>query len=184
MTHRAIEDWMGVSVETLKDVMPHSPRAICVGLNPAPTSVAAGHYYQGRSGQRFLDRLQGTGLLPTEIMEWADDELFRRDIGLTDLVKRPTRAAVDVRSEELVHGRALLLEKLRARQPALVIFTFKAAAEAMFGKFPGNGFQPELQLGTTGVFVMPGPYEARKKADATLAKLRDFDEERWSDLPL
>jgi len=182
MTHREIEDWMGVSVETLEDLMPDSPRALCVGINPAPTSVAVGHYYQGRLGQQFLGRLKVVGLLPRAIREWADDELFRRHIGLTDLVKRPTPAADDVRSEELVHGRALLLDKLQTRQPALVIFTFKAAAEAMFGKFPGNGFQPELQLGTTGVFVMPGPYEARATADATLAALGNFAEERWSDL--
>ncbi len=181
MDHRLIDDWMGDRFETLADLMPGSPRAICVGLNPAPISVAAGHYYQGRSGQRFLGRLQLAGLLPTIRQEWADDELMRRDIGLTDLVKRPTSAAVDVRNDELVYGRALLLEKLRLHKPALVIFTYKAVAEAVFGKFPGNGFQPRLQL-ETEVFVMPGPYEARDKAAATLGDLKDYAAERWPEL--
>ena len=46
MSHRIVADWMGTTVETLADLMPASPRAVIVGVNPAPSSVAAGHYYQ------------------------------------------------------------------------------------------------------------------------------------------
>ena len=53
MSHRVIEEWRGVEVETLEDLLRPGLRAVCVGINPAPVSVAAGHYYQGRLGQAF-----------------------------------------------------------------------------------------------------------------------------------
>jgi G:T/U-mismatch repair DNA glycosylase len=35
---------MGVEVETLEDLFAEGLRAVCVGINPAPVSVATGHY--------------------------------------------------------------------------------------------------------------------------------------------
>lgn len=53
-------------------------------------SVAAGHYYQGRLGQRFYSRLRAAGLLPEQDKGFADDAAFAADIGFTDIIKRPT----------------------------------------------------------------------------------------------
>jgi len=44
-------------VETL-DLLRPSLRAVCVGINPAPKSVAAGHYYQ-----RLFGKFAGCGRL-------------------------------------------------------------------------------------------------------------------------
>ena len=55
-------EWMGEPVLTLAALWPEQPRAMIVGLNPAPASVEVGHYYQGRSGQRQLLRLADAGL--------------------------------------------------------------------------------------------------------------------------
>ena len=41
---------MGGRVVTLKDLLRPGLRGVCIGTNPAPTSVAAGHYYQGKLG--------------------------------------------------------------------------------------------------------------------------------------
>ena len=40
---------MGNQVQTLADLFRHGLRAVVVGINPSPVSVAAGHYYQGSS---------------------------------------------------------------------------------------------------------------------------------------
>lgn len=45
MTHRVVGDWMDKRVETLEDLLRPGLRAVCVGINPAPVSVAAGHYF-------------------------------------------------------------------------------------------------------------------------------------------
>lgn len=56
VSHRVIEEWRGVQVKTLEDLLRPGLRAVCVGINPAPDSVAAGHYYQGKLGQAFFQR--------------------------------------------------------------------------------------------------------------------------------
>lgn len=55
---------MGTPTLTLADLWPDEVRAMIVGLNPAPKSVSLGHYYQGPSGQRQLNRLVACGLFP------------------------------------------------------------------------------------------------------------------------
>lgn len=103
---------MGVEVETLEDLLAKNLRAVCVGINPSPVSVAAGHYYQGRAGQRFFARLREAGVIPQTGDGYEDDAALRAGIGFTDIVKRPTPSAKDVRPEEYAHGRELLEAKL------------------------------------------------------------------------
>lgn len=165
---------MGQSVETLEDLLRPSLRAICVGINPAPASVAAGHYYQGRLGQQFYVRLRRAGVLP-DGSGWEDDLAFEYGIGFTDIVKRPTAKAVEVRPEEFAHGRDLLRAKIEAAQPQLVIFTFKKTAEILFGRVARNGLISGRELGGSPVFVMPGPYAARSEVEQRLRELAALD---------
>jgi uracil-DNA glycosylase len=52
---------------TLRDIlpMPGAPglRVLFVAKTPAPTSVEAGHYFQGQHGTNFWNRLRTYGLL-------------------------------------------------------------------------------------------------------------------------
>lgn len=162
---------MGERVTTLADLLRSNLRAVCVGINPSVVSVQAGHYYQGRAGQRFLARLRLVRLIGDADRGSEDDAAFASGIGFTDIVKRPSARAEEVRPEELRHGRELVCRKLSRVRPRLVIFTYKAAATAMFGSFAGNGFVSGLRLADIPVFVMPGPYEARATAERTLAAL-------------
>jgi TDG/mug DNA glycosylase family protein len=114
-----------------------------------------GHYYQGRPGQQFYTRLRMAGLLP-DASGWDDDLAFGLGIGFTDIVKRPTRKATDLRPEELGHGRDLLRAKIEAAQPRLVLFTFKKTAEVLLGRIAANGLIRGRELGGSPIFVMPG----------------------------
>ena len=172
-SHRVRELWIGVEVETLEDLLADNLRAVCVGINPSPVSLAAGHYYQGRAGQRFFARLREAGVISQTNDGYEDDAAFRAGIGFTDIVKRPTPSAKDVRPEEYAHGREVLDAKFDRYRPSLVIFTFKKTAEILFGRFAGNGFMPDLRLAHSDVFVMPGPYESGATAQATLRRLTE-----------
>lgn len=169
---------MGTPVETLADLIPDNPRIICVGINPAPISVAAGHYYQGQLGQRFFSRLRQAGLLPYERIGWDDDEAYRLGIGFTDVVKRPTASSAEVGSLELNHGATFLAQKLEAWGAPLVVFAFKKATLGVLGHFEGYGFIPGVRLGPSDVFVMPGPYERKERVSETLDALRRWSEQR------
>jgi double-stranded uracil-DNA glycosylase len=168
--HRITVEWLGEPVETLEDLLRAGLRAVCVGINPALTSVAAGHYYQGRLGQQFFERLRTVGLLP-RAPGWEDDLAFANGIGFTDVVKRPTASAAELSAEDFAHGRPLLEAKLAETRPKLVLFSFKATAEVLFGRFEGNGFV-ERELAGADVFVMPGPYARGDHVAKRLNELR------------
>jgi TDG/mug DNA glycosylase family protein len=157
MSHRVIEEWRGEQVETLEDLLRPGIRAIVVGINPAPVSVAAGHYYQGKLGQAFFGRLRRTGLLRAHA-GWEDDIAFAAGIGFTDIVKRPSASASAIATDELNYGKSILIGKLETVQPELVLFTFKKTATVIFGSIVGYGFIGKTLTGGD-VFVMPGPYE-------------------------
>ena len=165
---------MGEKVETLEDLLRPHLDAVCVGINPSLVSVAAGHYYQGRASQRFFERLRGVGLIPERGDGYEDDQAFASGTGFTDIIKRPSASANELRAEEYAYGRERPVAKLGEMRPGLVIFTFKKTAEVVSGKFAGNGFAPGLHIGRSDVFVMPGPYERARTVGATLGTLREY----------
>lgn len=164
---------MGEQVETLADLMRPGLIAVCVGINPSPVSVAAGHYYHGQVGQRLFGRLRGAGLVPDTHDGFEDDVGFAKGIGFTDIIKRPTARAKDLPLAEYEHGRELLRGKLERYRPGLVIFTFKKPAEVVCGRFAGNGFAAGLAVDGIEAFVMPGPYESASTATSTMDTLAE-----------
>lgn len=176
-SHRITEDWMGEPVETLEDLLRPGLRAVCVGINPSLVSVDVGHYYQGRAGQRFLGRLVECGLIPSAPKGSEDDAAFEAGVGFTDVVKRPSSGAKDLRSADYDFGRERLLARLLGNHPRLVVFTYKTGAVKLFGKnFEGHGFVRGLSIGESAVFLMPGPYEKRQRARPSLNALAEWAE--------
>ena len=170
-------EWRGAEVETLEDLLRPGLRAVCIGINPAPVSVAAGHYYQGRLGHAFFGRLRRAGLLPDN-PGWEDDLAFADGVGFTDIVKRPTASAALISGDELAYGKPILVSKLEAVKPEIVLFTFKKTASIIFGAFAAYGFVGKTLAGGE-VFVMPGPYERADRVSATLDELGS----RWRRQP-
>ncbi len=164
---------MGKEIETLADLLRPGLQAVVVGINPSPVSVAAGHYYQGRFGQRFFSYLIRAGLLPRGD-GFEDDRAFAAGIGFTDVVKRPTRGKSGVRPGELDHGRQLLEAKLAALAVPRIVFAFKGAATQLLGPFGGHGLQPGRPLVGAEVFVMPGPTERGDRVERALGQLQGW----------
>ncbi len=170
--HRVTLEWRGEEIETLGDLLRPGLRAVVVGINPAPKSVAAGHYYQGTYGQRFFDRLRRAGALP-DGDGFEDDRAFAAGIGFTDVVKRPSAGADEV-SAELATCRDALEDKLAVVDAPLVIFVFKGAAEALLGPLPTGfyGVVPRRRIGKARLFVMPGPTASTAVVADAVKKLR------------
>lgn len=172
--HKATMDWMGAPIQTLADLWPQQPKAVIVGINPAPVSVELGHYYQGRMGQALFRRLRQAEVIPPIARGYEDDHAMAAGIGFTDVVKRPTVSASEVSREELSAGIAALERKLEEHSVPLVIFAFKQAAATLLGKFDGNGFVRDRSVGGASIFVMPGPYESAVTAQKTLRDLQSY----------
>lgn len=165
-------EWMGTSVLTLADVWPESTEAMIVGLNPAPPSVEAGHYYQGRAGQRQLHRLADAGLfsLPDSSTQF-EAPAVSAGVGFTDIVKRPTRGETEVNRHELEYGMARLKKRLAEREVGLIICVFRHPVKALLGDAGMPGLQKTRTSWGAQVFRMPGPYERREDVSAVMATL-------------
>jgi TDG/mug DNA glycosylase family protein len=151
-------DWRGSPVVTLADVPPKEGGILLLGINPAPASVASGHYYQGQLGKRMWARLRQLGLLSEPLVPGKEDEAFARGgHGLTDLVKRPSRAASEIDDEEMLAGVELLREHVRSWRPGLILLPFKKTASILF---PGSSLQPGPgpKVEAVPTFLLSSPY--------------------------
>ena len=146
-----------------------------VGVNPAPVSVAAGHYYQGRLGQRLWTRLERVGLLEGACPGREDEAFSQSGHGLTDIVKRPTVSAGEIASQEFKNNVAELRRKIVEWRPGLILFAFKEPATRLLGASIRPGVGPELERVPT--FLLSGPYAPRAQTEAVDNELRAFLEE-------
>lgn len=172
--YRATIEWMDAPVTTLADIWPAQPRAMVVGLNPAPVSVEAGHYYQGRTGQRQMGRLAAADVFePPRSGTFYEETALSSGIGFTDIVKRPTSGEKDVGPDELRHGQRLLARELEARGVGLIVCVFRHPVIALRGAAGPPGFQKTRTTWGAEVFRMPGPFAPAPEATAAMQTLRE-----------
>ena len=140
-------------MRTLPDYLRRGMKVVIVGCNPGDRSARVGHYYAGR-GNLFWPLLYDSGVVP-EPLEYNDDKrVIEFGIGLTDLVKRPTRGIEEIERQEFAEGRILLAQKLETYQPRVVAFNGKIVFEKFAQRPCKLGLQKEPLYGAQ-VFVLP-----------------------------
>ena len=73
--------------------------------------------------------MASTGVIP-EPLEYRDDKrIIEFAIGLTDLVKRPTRTIEELTREDYAEGRIVLSQKLGEYLPHVIAFNGKSVYE-------------------------------------------------------
>ena len=157
-------------MRTLPDYLRKGMRLVIVGCNPAESSVRVGHYYAGR-GNQFWPLLYESGVLP-EPLEYRDDKrMIEFGIGMTDLVKRPTKGVEDLTRQDFAEGRVVLSQKLEEYGPRVVAFNGKLTYEQFAQRKCNYGMQKELLYGAR-VYVLPSTSGANNKNKSE--KLRHF----------
>ena len=145
-------------------------KLVIIGCNPGDRSARVGHYYAGR-GNEFWPLLYESGILP-ELLDHRDDKrMIEFGIGLTDLVKRPTRGIEELRREEFAEGRIMLGQKLEQYVPLVIAFNGKGAFENFAQRACKLGLQKGLLYGAQ-VFVLPST--SAQNATGRGPKLRYF----------
>src|SRR6266852_1137264 len=132
-------------MRTLPDHLRKGMKLVIVGCNPSESSVRVGHYYAGR------------------VNEFG--------VGLTDLVKRPTKGIEELKREEYAEGRIVLSQKLEEFAPHVVAFNGKLTYEQFAQRKCKFGIQKELLYGAR-VYVLPSTSGAN--ATGRSEKLRHF----------
>jgi mismatch-specific thymine-DNA glycosylase len=141
-------------MRSLPDYLQPGLDLVFVGFNPGERSALLGHYYAGR-GNLFWPLLYEAGLLPEALTYTEDYRILEFGIGLTDLVKRPSRSSGDLSRAETRAGAATLASKLLTFAPRVVCFNGKGVY-AWYGNRPtvtlGSQDNP---IGQSQVFVVP-----------------------------
>lgn len=140
-------------MRTLPDYLRKGMKMILVGANPGDRSARVGHYYAGRANQ-FWPILYDSGVIPEPLGYEDDRRLVEFGIGLTDLVKRPTRGVEEIERQEFAEGRVLLAQKLEDVRPRVIAFNGKMVCEKFMGRSCKLGLQKDLLYGAQ-VFVLP-----------------------------
>lgn len=174
---KATVEWMGKSITTLADIVPEEGRILLVGISPRQESIDAGHYHQGRLGQRLWRRLGRSQLLKDSVPGREDEAFHRSGHGLTDVLKRPLEEGERPSRTELLYGAELLRGKVREWKPGFVVFVFKAAAGAALQQSVDVG--PGQKYEGSPTFLLPSPYAARAEADALYSDLAANYESRF-----
>ncbi len=152
-------------MKTLPDYLRKGMKLVIVGCNPTESAVRAGHYYAGRSNQ-FWSTLYDSGIVP-EPFDYPDDRrIIEFGIGLTDLVKKPTKTVEELKREDYAEGRIVLSQKLEEFAPKFVAFNGRDVYEQFAQRKCNFGLQ-KGQLYGAQVFVLPSTHgqTARNKSD-------------------
>lgn len=167
----------GCKVRTLRDVLPDTPglKALFVAKTPAPVSVEAGHYFQGKQGRMFLNRLKRYGLLKPST-RFEDDSFLYHGFGLTDIVKVPREYGSEPSSADYAAGIDRVLDLVHVHKPIVVVFVYKRVLDEVLSQRFGTrtkssyGFNPPVdQLFGSRVFAFPLPGTPCRASEADRA---------------
>lgn len=165
------EEWQG---ETLPDYLRTGLDVVFVGLNPGLYSAQVGHYFAFKPN-RFWTALSASGLVPEPVGPEDDARLPDWGIGLTDIVKRPTRGIHELARREFVHGAKILEEKISRYQPHVVCFVGLTGYQICCGEKRSLGTQPGKFAGVSA-FVIPStsPRNANYSLEQIVVAMRDL----------
>jgi TDG/mug DNA glycosylase family protein len=156
-------------VRTLPYTVGPRMRLLVCGLNPSIYSADRGVGY-ARPGNRFWPAARMAELVTTDDLDTR--HALRTDgVGITDLVKRATVAAAELRADEYRAGVARLDRLCRLLAPAAVCFVGLAGWRAAVDRRAVAGWQPRPLGDDTPAYVMPST--SGLNARTPLAELAD-----------
>ncbi len=170
---------MPKTMATLADYLASNLDLVSIGLNPSLYSVRHGFYF-ARPQNRFWAAFNASGLTPAPLVPGpaAMATLLKTHrIGFTDVVKRPSRGAHDLKAADFAEWAPVLKGKLLRQPPRIAWFHGKLAWEHYLRHAEGVrrktafGLQAE-RIGGALVFVTPNPSPAN--AAFSLAVLTDW----------
>lgn len=141
----------------LRDRVGRDVRVLLVGINPGIRSEAIGHHFAGHSN-RFWKLLYAARLVPEPIGTEDDHRLVEWQLGITNLVPRPTPGIDTLRREEYEAGLTVLRKKVGRWRPAIVALVGVSLYRFIFNeKGPVRLGEQDETFENARVFVLPNP---------------------------
>ncbi|MDP6451938.1 MAG: mismatch-specific DNA-glycosylase [SAR202 cluster bacterium] len=151
-------------MDTLPDYLTTGLNMVFVGLNPGLTSVRDGHYFASPRN-RFWRAANSAGIFDPPLKAETDHMALEQGIGFTDVVKRPSAGASDLRAADFREWAPVLKDKLERYAPSVVCFHGSVAYKNYLKHAEGVNLRPELgpqqrPIGASTVFLVPNPSPA------------------------
>jgi len=138
------------------DILAADLEVVFCGLYLATTAAAAGHNFSSRSN-RFWTVLHLAGFTDVRFQPHEERRLLDYGCGLTAVVDRPTRRAIDVSPDEFRKARPGFEAKIWRYAPRSIAFLGKRAFSAMIDQPDVEwGRHPTRCVGTTA-WLLPNP---------------------------
>lgn len=126
------------------------------GINPGLYTAAVGHHF-ARPGNRFWPALYAGGFTDRLLSPFDERELLKSGYGITNVVKRTTATADQLKKEEILEGGKLLTRKVLRYRPRVLAILGLGAYRIAFNKSKAKIGRQEEMVGATVVWVLPNP---------------------------
>ncbi|KAJ4397438.1 uracil DNA N-glycosylase Thp1 [Gnomoniopsis smithogilvyi] len=136
----------------LPDALAPNLHVLFCGLNPGIQTAIDGHAYSSPTN-RFWKLMYSSGVLPVPCTAQEDRTLPKRfNLGLTNIVERPSRNGSQLSKAEMDAGVPVLEEKVRRWRPEVVCLVGKSIWESVWrvhhnGKAVGKEFNKAFKYG-------------------------------------
>lgn len=175
----------GIQFDTLADILPSEGNLdiLFIAKTPAKLSVEIGHYFQGKQGIMFWNRLSEYNILKVPQGVFADERLLINKYGITDIVKVPRNYGNEPSDEEYRSGLQRILTVIERFKPKVIVFVYKKVVDNIirlnFGLKLKSSYGFNLQLenyfdSKVFVFPMPGTPCNTKDAIKAMTDLKMF----------
>ena len=155
--------------ETLADLLLDGLKVVFVGINPSLFSAAQGHYFARRSNRFWpcfsrsvLSEAARHALGVARLEPEHDVALPAHGFGFTDVVKRASARAGEVRPAEFAAGVAILRRKLERHAPRIACFHGMTGYRHVVRALAHDAGELRLglqsqRIGETRCYVVPNP---------------------------
>lgn len=174
----------GVVYDTLLGIFPPmgvSLKIFFVGKTPIKKSVEKGHYFQGRQGTAFWNKLKKYDILKVKQGTYEDENLVDQKYGITDIVKKQHEPRDEPKPEEYIEGLTYITNKIKIYNPEVIVFVYmNVLTNILLHQFEisekvNYGFNPQYDYlfdSRVFVFPMPGTRCTRANANVSLLELK------------
>ena len=161
----------------LKDRIRPGLHVLFVGINPGVRSAITGHHFAGYSN-RFWKLLSDSRLVPAAVTFEDDERLPDWNLGITNLIARPSPGIDDLRPVEYIEGWKVLDRKIRRYRPEVIalvgVTLYRAVLPLLDGAPPAptplNAVGPQpARIHGARIFVLPNP--SGRNANFTYAEM-------------
>ncbi|WP_203334574.1 G/U mismatch-specific DNA glycosylase [Planococcus beigongshangi] len=151
-------------MQSIPDHLSPNLKILFVGFNPSIRSSETGYHYANPSN-RFWKILYEAGLTPRKMLPEENSQLLELGFGLTNIVARPTKEAVEISKDEYQIGAEKLKKKISRYQPQAVCFVGK-------GVYQQYSRKRQVSWGEQAEPVIPGIVEFVAPSSSGLVRMK------------